>query len=216
MAICWKFDPSSHSDDRKAVMPLILDTNTVYWSFKMLSYLQSQLPHPSTLFTLYSEKSTHFKCSRRTAETRQDQSKIQRKQDWRIRESRSKEKCLLWQKYLENIVTAGLVSSSHIESQHVYLFASVSKCMQHTELANMEHPWRREIYCSSVLSTVHPASYHLLPAFQPVPFPERASSQAHDLLLYMILREYWALCIFISLCFVSKRVQRNKFNCLLS
>lgn len=36
-------------------------------------------------------------------------------------------KYLLWQKYLGHIMTAGLISSSCIESQHVYTFANVSK-----------------------------------------------------------------------------------------
>lgn len=40
-------------------------------------------------------------------------------------------------------MTAGLISSSHIESQHVYIFANVSKFIHQMEPAHIEYP-RRE------------------------------------------------------------------------
>ena len=42
----------------------------------------------------------------------------------KIRESRCKEKCWLWQKYF---VTAALISSSHIEAQQVCIFANANE-----------------------------------------------------------------------------------------
>lgn len=49
-------------------------------------------------------------------------------------------KYLLWQKYLGNIMTAGLISSSRIESQHVYIFANLSKFIHQMEPAHTEYP----------------------------------------------------------------------------
>lgn len=42
-------------------------------------------------------------------------------------ESESKEKCLLWPKYVGNIMTSGLISGSQTEAQQVYIFANASK-----------------------------------------------------------------------------------------
>lgn len=64
-------------------------------------------------------------------------------------------KYFLWQKYLGDIMTAGLISGSHIESQHVYIFANISKFIHRMEPAHTKYPrMERTVLLGSIVRNV--------------------------------------------------------------